>query len=86
MSRVNIVKISPGICRKDGEKDCDSAMLRAMAVARLREFSWLPICHAKKAPAGAPSNIAGLFSVPGKASSNDHEEHRNKEDRQQCRG
>jgi hypothetical protein len=36
MSRVNIVKISPGICRKDGEKDCDSAMLRAMAVARLR--------------------------------------------------
>jgi hypothetical protein len=27
----------PGICRKDGEKDCDSAMLRAMAVARLRE-------------------------------------------------
>jgi hypothetical protein len=39
MSRVNIVKISPGICRKDGEKDCDSAMLRAMAVARLREFS-----------------------------------------------
>ena len=50
-------------------------------------FSWLPILHAKKAPArGAFKNIAELFSVPGKASSNDHEEHRNKEDRQQRRG
>jgi ribosomal protein L14 len=47
MSHVNIVKISRGICRKDGEKivfsdaACDG-------VARCGKLSWLPICHAKK--------------------------------------
>ncbi|HHB9111132.1 TPA: hypothetical protein ACN7S0_005111, partial [Klebsiella pneumoniae] len=47
-------------------------------------FSWLPILHAKKsARKGRLQDIAELFSVPGKASSNDHEEHRNKEDCQQ---
>lgn len=50
-------------------------------------FSWLPILHAKKsARKGRLQDIAELFSVPGKASSNDYEEHRNKEDRQQRRG
>ena len=38
-------------------------------------FSWLPILHARK---GRLQDIAELFSVPGKASSNDYEEHRNK--------
>ncbi|MEA1150732.1 hypothetical protein U8Y08_22710, partial [Klebsiella pneumoniae] len=48
MSHVNIVKISRGICRKDGEKGRDSAIQHAREITLVRGVLLVAIISCKK--------------------------------------